>query len=144
MRLNTVVAGQRLHLTPHAIYRYCERFRHLIDPTEDELTRFSHELTYFLRQHGRIVVDPPWELYVPDEETNLVRRTVCYVLIGEDICIPAEINGTNLVGVTVLARGSISELRRQRRNARKQERKARLNARRANESWRGESAPRWR
>lgn len=144
MRLNTVVAGQRLHLTPHAIERYCERFRHLYDPTEFELARFAHELTFLLRHHGTITSEPPWNLYVPDEETGLLRKTTCYVIVGNDICIPVEQGSTGLVGVTVLAKGSISELRRQNRNERKQARRERTKMRRQNESWHGERSPRWK
>lgn len=145
MTESTFVAGQRLFLTAHAVERYCQRFKHLNDPTKHELNRFARELSLLCSQFGSISDDMPWSSdHIPEEDSELVNKTVFYINIGDDICIPAEYSGSTIVGVTVLARGSISSIRRTKRNTAKRERRARQAARRQTEAWRGERAQRWK
>lgn len=143
MRLSTTVAGHRLQLTMHSVDRYCERIKCINDPSHAERVRFSHELCYLLRNHGHFQsAEPDW-IGITPEDATAVRRADFYVTVGDDICVPVEQGSTELVGVTLLARGGLSEKHRRRRNERKQYKRARAADRRASEAWIGERAQRW-
>lgn len=143
MRLTTTVSGHRLQVTIHAVDRYCERIKCITDPTPAERVRFSHELCYLLRTHGEFQAsEPEWIGSLPEDSTE-VRRAEYYVTVGNDICVPVEQGTTELIGVTLLARGGLSEKHRRRRNERKQYKRARAAERRASEAWVGERAQRW-
>lgn len=136
--MKTYVNGRTVHLTEHAQARYIERVKQIYKPTPFEEARFARELATLIQEHGSVVHDAPNWMGVPPED--VVHRADLYVLIGSDVCLPVEHN----VALTLLTRGSFSSERRADRNRRRQEQRARRQARRLNESWRGERAPRWR
>lgn len=109
-----------------------------------EYKAIKFDLERLIDKHAVLVdVEPEW-IGIPPEDVLNVRRANLYLVINEDICIPVEETGARLIALTVLARGSISDLRRKMRNERKQAQRARRAASRQNKAWLGEKAPRWR
>lgn len=141
--MKTLINGEVLHLTEHAVQRYVERIKNVYDATYQEQRRYAEDLRRLIECHGSLSDGEPSWIGIPPEDTTTVRRATAYVSIGDSICIPVERGSNGWIGLTLLARGGFSSERRANRNRRKQEQRQRRSARRLNESWRGEGSPRW-
>lgn len=143
MRTVTRVGPHSVHLTKHAVERYVERIKHIIDPTEDELERFSHELCFLLRREGAVANEPPdWIYDVPLDENN-PRDNEFFIIVGDCIAFPVTLRTERKMVLTTLTRGGFTHSTRNSRNVKKQRKRETQRKRRQYESWRGERHPRW-
>ena len=100
-----------VELTAHSVARFHERVRPALSPAaaEDELAR--------LLSFARIVPEPPTWLAATARQS-----ADAYAVVG-DIVLPLVATGNDvLVAKSCIPRGGISEIARQRRNARRQRR----------------------
>lgn len=143
MRLRTKVGTHQVQLSRHAVERYVERIRHINDPTDEELDRYSHELCFLIRAEGQIVHDAPaWTADVPADNPYHLEN-VFFIIVGEAIAFPVSKRSERFVVATTLTRGGVTHSTRQSRNIKKQRKRQSQRNRRQFESWRGEKHQRW-
>ncbi len=115
----------RFVITDHAVQRFIERVRPGFGPLAARA-----ELGRLLRTYGEMSGEPPWFA-----EREVERQPDAWVRVDDDLFFPCRRMSTRtLVVDTVLTRGSISQLTRDERNARRRKRAAARRRARGRES----------
>lgn len=118
--VTTGLAAEQLdaiRFSEHATARFGHRMRPALEPTalETELRRLAGDF-------GHMTLDPP--AWVSERS---LQEADAYLVVGDDLVLPlmeeGGRRGRSYVAVTALVRGCISDLARERRNARRRTRR---------------------